>query len=159
MNGGFSRSQQVYWELARAEFLDVTSNDYRNEKVMILTNPGIQAFSIIKVDSFLREIYISKISIKGFRNHLNTELDLSQGLSIFVGKNGQGKSNLLEAIYMLAIAKSSRTSTEIDLINWQKITEGGHVQVLGIGKENEKTIQAQIDFDVESKKDSNKPHK
>jgi len=58
---------------------------------------------------------------------------------------------------MLAIAKSSRTSTEIDLINWQKITEGGHVQVLGIGKENEKTIQAQIDFDIESKKDSNKP--
>lgn len=58
---------------------------------------------------------------------------------------------------MLAIAKSSRTSTEIDLINWQKATEGGHVQVLGIGKESEKTIQAQIDFDVESKKDSNKP--
>ena len=56
----FSRSQQVYWELARAEFRNVTSNDYRNEKVMILTNPGIQAFSIIKVDSFLREIYISK---------------------------------------------------------------------------------------------------
>ena len=55
---------------------------------------------------------------------------------------------------MLAIAKSSRTSTEIDLINWQKATEGGHVQVLGIGKESEKTIQAQIDFDVESKKDS-----
>ena len=60
MNGGFSRSQQVYWELARAEFLDVTSNDYRDENLMVLTNPGIQAFSIIKVDSFLREIYISK---------------------------------------------------------------------------------------------------
>ena len=58
--GAFTRSQQVYWELARAEFLNVTSNDYRNENLMVLANPGIKAFSIIKVDSFLREIYISK---------------------------------------------------------------------------------------------------
>ena len=56
----FSRSQQMNWEVARAEFLNVTSNDYRNENVLVLANPGIKAFSIIKVDSFLREIYISK---------------------------------------------------------------------------------------------------
>ena len=56
----FSRSQQVGWEVARAEFLNVTSNDYRDENVLVLANPGIKAFSIIKVDSFLREIYISK---------------------------------------------------------------------------------------------------
>jgi hypothetical protein len=56
----FSRSQQVNWEVARVEFLNVTSNDYRNENVLVLANPGIKAFSIIKVDSFLREIYISK---------------------------------------------------------------------------------------------------
>ena len=56
----FSRSQQVNWEIAKTEFLNVTSNDYRNENVLVLANPGIKAFSIIKVDSFLREIYISK---------------------------------------------------------------------------------------------------
>jgi len=56
----FSRSQQMNWEVARTEFLNVTSNDYRNENVLVLANPGIKAFSIIKVDSFLREIYISK---------------------------------------------------------------------------------------------------
>ena len=56
----FSRSQQVNWEVAKTEFLNVTSNDYRNENVLVLANPGIKAFSIIKVDSFLREIYISK---------------------------------------------------------------------------------------------------
>ena len=56
----FSRSQQVGWEIAKTEFLNVTSNDYRNENVLVLANPGIKAFSIIKVDSFLREIYISK---------------------------------------------------------------------------------------------------
>ncbi len=56
----FSRSQQMNWEVAKAEFLNVTSNDYRDENVLVLANPGIKAFSIIKVDSFLREIYISK---------------------------------------------------------------------------------------------------
>jgi hypothetical protein len=56
----FSRSQQMNWEIARVEFLNVTSNDYRDANVMVLANPGIKAFSIIKVDSFLREIYISK---------------------------------------------------------------------------------------------------
>ena len=56
----FSRSQQVDWEVAKTEFLNVTSNDYRNENILVLANPGIKAFSIIKVDSFLREIYISK---------------------------------------------------------------------------------------------------
>ena len=56
----FSRSQQVNWEVAKTEFLNVTSNDYRDENVLVLANPGIKAFSIIKVDSFLREIYISK---------------------------------------------------------------------------------------------------
>ena len=56
----FSRSQQVGWEVAKTEFLNVTSNDYRNENILVLANPGIKAFSIIKVDSFLREIYISK---------------------------------------------------------------------------------------------------
>ena len=56
----FSRSQQMDWEVAKTEFLNVTSNDYRNENILVLANPGIKAFSIIKVDSFLREIYISK---------------------------------------------------------------------------------------------------
>ena len=56
----FGRSQQVNWEIANVEFLNVTSNDYRDENVLVLANPGIKAFSIIKVDSFLREIYISK---------------------------------------------------------------------------------------------------
>jgi recombinational DNA repair ATPase RecF len=46
---------------------------------------------------------------------------------LIVGGNGQGKTNLLEAVYLLAIAKSYRTSIERDLVHWsaQKAAEAG----------------------------------
>jgi DNA replication and repair protein RecF len=49
---------------------------------------------------------------------------------------------------MLAIAKSPRTSNERDLVNWSLAETGGHMQVLGVGREGDTTIQAQIDVDV-----------
>ena len=84
----------------------------------------------------------------GFRNHVETTLELESGLSVFAGNNGHGKSNLLEAIYMLAIAKSPRTSSERELINWRINETGGHVQILGIARDANVTTQAQIDFDA-----------
>lgn len=67
---------------------------------------------------------------------------------MFQGANGHGKSNLLEAVYMLAIAKSPRTSSERELFNWNLGETGGHVQVLGVGRDGDTTVQAQLDFDV-----------
>tara|TARA_Y100000590_G_scaffold357694_1_gene412663 strand:- start:65786 stop:66823 length:1038 start_codon:yes stop_codon:yes gene_type:complete len=49
---------------------------------------------------------------------------------------------------MLAIAKSTRTSYEIELINNEISKKNGHVQISAIGKSDTKNIQAQIDFDV-----------
>lgn len=93
-------------------------------------------------------IYISRLSLTGFRNHTNTELELRPGLTLFQGQNGHGKSNLLEAAYMLAIAKSPRSSHERELVNWSLAETGGHMQILGVGRDGDTTIQAQIDVDV-----------
>ena len=49
---------------------------------------------------------------------------------------------------MLAIAKSPRTSSERELINWRINDIGGHVQILGVAREENVTTQAQIDFDT-----------
>ena len=49
---------------------------------------------------------------------------------------------------MLAIAKSSRSSHERELVNWSLSETGGHMQVLGVGRQGDTTIQAQIDVDV-----------
>ncbi len=95
-----------------------------------------------------RTIYLSRLSLTGFRNHTETALDLSPGLTLFYGQNGHGKSNLLEAVYMLAIAKSPRSSNERELVNWGLSDSGGHMQILGVGREDDSTVQAQIDVDV-----------
>jgi DNA replication and repair protein RecF len=52
--------------------------------------------------------YLSEISLEKFRNYQNLSLDLSPGLNIFIGENGQGKTNLLEAIYFLSLLRSFR---------------------------------------------------
>ncbi|MCH7971482.1 MAG: DNA replication/repair protein RecF [Chloroflexi bacterium] len=93
-------------------------------------------------------MYLSRLSLTGFRNHTNTDLELRPGLTLFQGNNGQGKSNLLEAAYMLAIAKTPRSSNESELVNWSLAETGGHMQVLGVGREGDTTIQAQIDVDI-----------
>ncbi len=61
-------------------------------------------------------IYISRLGLTNFRGYERLELDFKPGQILVEGDNGQGKSNLLEAIYLLAIAKSCRTSTERELV-------------------------------------------
>jgi DNA replication and repair protein RecF len=59
---------------------------------------------------------IASLSIRGFRNLGAVDLELSGGLNVFWGNNGQGKTNLLEAVYVLATSQSFRTSRLRDLV-------------------------------------------
>lgn len=61
-------------------------------------------------------MHLKTLSLSNFRNYRETELNLDQGLNIFVGNNAQGKTNLLEAIYVLSLSKSYRTQRETELI-------------------------------------------
>lgn len=58
------------------------------------------------------------IRLQGFRNYRELELDAPASLNIFVGRNAQGKTNLLEAIYLLALGRSYRTLKDDELIGW-----------------------------------------
>lgn len=51
-------------------------------------------------------MHLSSISLTQFKNYGSQDLDLSPGLNCFVGQNGAGKTNLLEAIYYLCMGKS-----------------------------------------------------
>ena len=64
------------------------------------------------------DIHISHIGLTNFRNYQRLELDLPSNLIVFQGDNAQGKSNLLEALYMLATAKSQRATSDRELVNW-----------------------------------------
>ena len=61
---------------------------------------------------------IRHLSLANFRNYTSLELDLPEHLVVFQGDNAQGKSNLLEAIYILATCRSPRANNERELINW-----------------------------------------
>ncbi len=61
-------------------------------------------------------MYIFDLQIANYRNYGRVGLKLEKGLNLFVGDNAQGKSNLLEAIYLLSTLRSSRASSDADLV-------------------------------------------
>ncbi|MCL0044322.1 DNA replication/repair protein RecF, partial [Dehalococcoidia bacterium] len=72
-------------------------------------------------------MYISHLSLTNYRNFRHLELDLPPGLIFIFGENGQGKTNLLEAAYLLTIAKSYRTNVERELIHWSNQPPPGNI--------------------------------
>jgi DNA replication and repair protein RecF len=65
-------------------------------------------------------LYVKKINLIGFRNLEEQSVELADGLNLLVGKNGQGKTNFLEAIYLLATLRSFRSSSVRDVIRFGK---------------------------------------
>ncbi len=65
-------------------------------------------------------MYIEKIKLTNFRNYEKEEINLDKNINIFYGNNAQGKTNILESIYLCAIGKSYRTNKDIELINKNK---------------------------------------
>jgi len=63
-------------------------------------------------------LYLKSIKVKGWRNYTGENICFSPGINLFLGNNGQGKTNLLEAVYFLSTGQSPRTGKIEELINW-----------------------------------------
>lgn len=59
---------------------------------------------------------INKIRLRNYRNYQNLQLDLEHGVHFIIGKNAQGKTNLLEAIFYLSTTRSHRIQEDKELI-------------------------------------------
>lgn len=59
---------------------------------------------------------IRKLHFSNFRNYQSLSLDLDPKVNIFVGHNAQGKTNILEAVYLLAAARSFRAAKDAEMI-------------------------------------------
>ncbi|HEV2954115.1 MAG TPA: DNA replication/repair protein RecF [Candidatus Dormibacteraeota bacterium] len=57
-----------------------------------------------------------ELRLRNFRNYRSLELEPHPQLNLFLGRNGQGKTNLLESIAMLALSSSPRASRELELV-------------------------------------------
>lgn len=65
-------------------------------------------------------MHIKNISLMDFRNYGHEEVELNKGVNIFYGQNAQGKTNIIESIYLLSTGKSHRSQKDNELIKWDK---------------------------------------
>lgn len=61
-------------------------------------------------------MHLTTLSLKNYRSYGELELPLTKGISIFVGRNGEGKTNIVESILYLAFLSSHRTSSDLPLV-------------------------------------------
>ena len=62
-------------------------------------------------------MWINKIKINNFRNYKKEEFNLEKNINIFYGENAQGKTNIIEAIFLSSIGKSFRAKKDNEMIN------------------------------------------
>ena len=60
---------------------------------------------------------VKKVELNNFRNYKSLSLDLDEKTNILYGNNAQGKTNVLESIYVCSTTKSHRTNKDSELIN------------------------------------------
>ena len=73
-------------------------------------------------------MYISSLELADFRNIVSLHMDFSQGTNILYGENAQGKTNILESLYMISTTKSHRGVRDKDMIRFGM--EESHIRSL-----------------------------
>ena len=71
---------------------------------------------------------ITKIKLKNFRNYEEQEIELDKKINIFYGDNAQGKTNIIESIFLCSIGKSFRARKDIELIEFNKDFASSYIE-------------------------------
>ena len=72
-------------------------------------------------------MYIESIQLSNFRNYETLDLKLDRGTNIFFGENAQGKTNILEAVYLCGTTRSHRSSRDKEMIRFEQ--EEAHIRM------------------------------
>ena len=84
-------------------------------------------------------LYIKRVNLKNFRNYQSLDIELGEGVNIFYGQNAQGKTNIIESIYMASTGKSHRTQKDSEIIRWNN--EAAKIKIVFEKEKNEKTVE------------------
>jgi DNA replication and repair protein RecF len=87
-------------------------------------------------------MYIEEIALENFRNYENQKIKLNKDLNIIYGNNAQGKTNIIESIFLCAYGKSFRAKKDSDLIKFNENT--AKVEVTYKRSDREGKIKAEI---------------
>src|SRR5699024_5897735 len=93
-------------------------------------------------------MYIEQLKLKNYRNYDELKLSFDNKINVIIGENAQGKTNLMEAIYLLALTKSHRTSREKELIQWDK----KYAKIEGRIMKRNRTFPLEVIFSTKGKK-------
>ncbi len=85
---------------------------------------------------------IERVKLKNFRNYGDVVLEADPKTNLIIGANAQGKTNLIEAVYLCAFAKSFRTHNSSEMINWD--SSEAKVSVIAESEEIKKKISIEL---------------
>ena len=94
-------------------------------------------------------MYLDHLHLSNYRNYQTLDLSFSKNINIFIGNNAQGKTNILESIYVLAMTSSHRTSQWKELIRFD--THQAHIQGELI-KQNGMKVPLEIEMSKKGRK-------
>ena len=86
---------------------------------------------------------IEKIVLRDFRNYTHLELSPQKKVNLLIGKNAQGKTNLLESIYLCCLGKSHRTPRDIEMVRYN--AEKAYVYLEVRRKDGPRTVEVLLD--------------
>lgn len=82
-------------------------------------------------------VFIRKLNLTNFRNHQILSLEFGEGINLILGGNAEGKTNIIESIYLLGVGKSFRVGDHRDVIGWggrECIIEGEFWKTEGVSR-------------------------
>ncbi len=93
-------------------------------------------------------MFLRNLELNNFRNISKFYYDFEKNINIFIGNNAQGKTNILESIYFLAITRSHRTHNELNLIKSNEI----YTKVAGVYDDDYNTHTLSVLLNEKGKK-------
>ncbi len=65
-----------------------------------------------------KSLHINDLTLTNYRNYTKEQVTFDNNVNVILGENAQGKTNIMESIYVLGLAKSHRTTRDRELIYW-----------------------------------------
>ncbi|MRH44411.1 DNA replication/repair protein RecF [Aquibacillus halophilus] len=93
-------------------------------------------------------MHIHQLTLKNFRNYDQMQVKFDDKINVIIGENAQGKTNLMEAIYVLAFSKSYRTPKDKELIQWEQ----EYAKIEGSVNKRKRNFPLEIIFSPKGKK-------
>ena len=91
-------------------------------------------------------MFVKSLELKNYRNYEKLHMDFDSGTNILYGDNAQGKTNILEAVYVCATSKSHRGSKDKEIIRFDR--EESHIKLFV----DKKGVESRIDMHLKKNK-------